>query len=133
MKIYDYCDGRQDYNYAGEFTSEIRIIKNNTIIKLYQQNSLQEKKGDENILYNESLIPFEINQNSDSNKEIKIEAYVYEWDGDIPTKLYNYVSIPVNQWKNKFNEKYQPYHLSLDKDSECKAGLYYQIKLDKIN
>jgi hypothetical protein len=34
--------------------------------------------------------------------------------------------------KNKFNEKYQPFHLSLDKDSECKAGLYYQVKLDKI-
>lgn len=133
IKIYDYCDGRQDFNYAGEFTSEIRIISNGKIIKLYQQNNLLEKKGDEDIILNESLIPLDINSLSNTYNEIKIEAYLYEWDENIPTKLYNYISLPINQWNNKFNENFQKYHLFLDKNNECKAGLYYQIKLDKIN
>jgi hypothetical protein len=133
IKIYDYCDGRQDFNYAGEFTSEVRIISNGQIIKLYQQNNLLEKKGDEDIILNESLIPMDINSSSNIYKEVKIEAYLYEWDGDEATKLYNYVSLPINQWNNKFNENFQKYHLFLDKNNECKAGLYYQIKLDKIN
>lgn len=130
IKIYDYCDGRNDDNYAGEFTSEIRILKNNTPIKLYQQNNLLEKNGEEYILYNENQIPFEISSLSNSFDEIKIEAKLLEWDGDTPTELSNYESIPVNQWKNKYNEKYQDYHLMLDKNSECKAGLIFKIKLE---
>lgn len=133
IKIYDYCDGRQDFNYAGEFTAEIRIINDGKIIKLYQQNNLLEKKGDEDIILNESTIPLEINALSTVYKEVKIEAHLYEWDENTPTKLYNYVSLPINQWNNKFNENFQKYHLFLDKNNECKAGLYYQIKLDKIN